>query len=190
MAIMWRKPLQPVQSAAGTAVTAASVTSGLGGLPIAQLSPADLIAGGHLSLKATGELTSTSATPTVILDFRIGTVGQAIGSKVVIAASAALVINASATAWPFIMYYEGTVRALSPSAGVIHGQGYVKTGFTSASGLTAAFIDNPMPITAALRTVSTLNTDQTNELDVGITLSSVTGTPSVTITDFWADLAG
>jgi hypothetical protein len=189
MAIMWRYPLQPVESAAGTAVTAAALTSGLGGLPVPQLPPIG-VAGAHLSLKCTGEVTSTSATPTVILGFYIGSVGQAIGSKTVIAVSGALAINVAATAWPFIMHWDGTIRTLSPSAGVINGQGYVKQNFGAAGGLATAFVDVPIPITAALRTVSTLNNDQTNELDVGITLSSVTGTPSVTITNFWAELSG
>src|SRR5258708_8347136 len=189
MAIMWRYPLQPLESGAGTAVTAAALTAGLGGLTLPQLPPVGT-PGARLSLKATGELTSTSAPPTVILGFYIGSVGQAIGSKAVIAASAALVINVAATAWPFIMYWDGTIRSLSPTARGLHGQGYVKTGFTSATGLTAAFIYNPMPITPPLRPLSTVNNDQTNALDVGITLSSVTGTPSVTITDMWAELSG
>src|SRR5258707_11081016 len=102
MEIRGRSPLQPVESGAGTAVTAAALTSGLGGLTLPQLPPVGT-PGGHLSLKATGELTSTSATPTVILGFYIGSVGQAIGSKAVIAASAALVINFAATALPVAM---------------------------------------------------------------------------------------
>src|SRR5258708_22236978 len=189
MAIMWRYPLQPLESGAGTAVTAAALTSGLGALPVPQLPPVGT-AGARLSLRCTGEITSTSATPTVILGFYVGSVGQAIGSKAVIAVSAALAINVAATAWPFIMYWDGTIRSLSPTAGVLHGQGGVKSGFGAAGGLSAAFVETPIPITAALRTLSTVNNDQTNEIDVGITLSSVTGTPSVTITDMWAELSG
>lgn len=124
----------------------------------------------------------------MILGFYIGSVGQAIGSKTVIAASAALAISASATAWPFILEYDGTLRTLSSSAGVIHGQGIAFSWVNV--GLTGTGVPNPMPVTAAARTVSTLNTSQVNEIDVGVTLSSTTGSPSVTVTDLWAELSG
>lgn len=186
MAQVWRFPLFPLQSAAGTAITAASLTaSGIADLP--QLPPI-AVSGSRLVIKATGEITSTSATPTCILGFYIGSIGQAIGSKTAIAVSAALGISASATSWPFIMEYDGTLRTLSSSAGVIHGQG--TTEWWGNVGLTGAATVNPMPTTAAARTVSTLNTSQVNEIDVGVTLSSTTGTPSVTITDLWAELSG
>jgi hypothetical protein len=38
--------------------------------------------------------------------------------------------------------------------------------------------------------VSTLNTQQNNQLDVGITLSATTGSPSVTVTGFYAEILG
>jgi hypothetical protein len=187
MAQVWRFPLTPLQSAAGVAVTAAALTgSGLADLP--QMPPSYLVQGGRLVLKATLEVTSTSSTPTLTLGFYIGSVGQAIGSKTAIAVSAALAISASATAWPAILEYDGTLRTLSSSAGVIHGQG-VALSWANV-GLTGTGVPNPMPTTAAARTVSTLNTSQVNEIDVGVTLSSTTGSPSVTVTDLWAELSG
>jgi len=187
MAQVWRFPLFPLQSSAsGAAVTAAALTAS-GVNPLPQLPPVS-VQGSRLSLRATGELTSTSSTPTVILGFYIGSVGQAIGSKVAICATATLAMSASATAWPFIMEYDGTLRTESSSAGVIHGQGIVFSWVNV--GLTGTGVPNPMPITAALRTVSTLNWSQVNEIDVGVTLSSTTGSPAVTITDLWAELSG
>jgi hypothetical protein len=187
MAVVWRYPLQPLPAAAGTAVTAAALTSGLGGLPVPQLPPI-MVPGTRLILVAHGEVTSTSATPTCTLGFYIGSVGQAIGSKTVLAVSPALALLATTTGWQFIMKWSGTFRTLSPSAGVIHGQGKVDWwGNVSLTGAGGVF---PMPVTQAARTVSTLNTDQVNEVDVGVTLSSTTGTPSVSITDFFADLSG
>jgi len=193
MGQLWRFPLLPQPNVAGTAVTAAALTSGLLGAPVPVLPGGIYGDGARLSIRATGEVTSTSATPTVVLDFRMGAVGSAVASEtVVLAASSALAINVAATAWPFILEYDGTIRAVSTGVsanGVIHGQGKVFHGFGAAGGLAAAFVVLPFPITAALRTVSTLNTQINNQLDVGITLSSVTGTPSVTITDFWAELS-
>jgi hypothetical protein len=187
MATLWTWPLQPQASAAGTAVTAASLTAS-GVAPLPQLPGFLCQNGARLRLRATGELTSTSATPTVTLGFYFGGTGAAIGSKTALAVSGALAISASATAWPFIMEYDGTIRTLSPSAGVIHGQGIVYSWVNV--GLTGAGSVNPMPATAAARTVSTLNTQQNNEFDVGVTLSVTTGSPSVTVTDLWAELSG
>jgi hypothetical protein len=186
MAQVWRYPLLPLTASAPTGVTAAALTAS-GCNPLPQLPPVT-VQGARLSLRATGELTSTSATPTVVLGFYMGSVGQAIGSKTALCASAALAISASATAWPFILEYDGTIRTESSSAGVIHGQG-IATSWVNV-GLTGTGVANPMPTTAALRTVSTLNFSQVNEIDVGITLSVTTGAPSVTVTDLWAELSG
>jgi hypothetical protein len=190
MGVRWSYPVYPLPQANGTPVSAAALTAGtpqLGGQ--APVIPGGVIeAGMRLRLKAFGELTSTSATPTVVLGFYIGAVGGAIGSAAVICASATLAISASATAWPFQMEYEGEFRNLGGSAGSIHGQGKVESWFNV--GLTGDGTTNPMPTTAAARTVSTLNTYQNNQIDVGVTLSVTTGSPSVTVTDVFFDLTG
>lgn len=191
MATLWRFPCQPQQSAAGTAVTAAALTSGLIGTDFPVLPGAIYQPGARLALRAHGEITSTSATPTCTLGFYFGALGAAIGSETALCASAALAISASATAWPFTMIWNGTVRSLATGVsanGVLHGSGEVF--WWGNVGLTGAASVNPMPTTAAARTVSTFNTQAANQLDVGITLSVTTGAPSVTITDFWAELTG
>jgi hypothetical protein len=189
MAQVWRFPGTPLQNAAGVAVTAAALTAS-GVNPLPRLPSGMLVEGGRMALKATFEVTSTSATPTVVMSFYAGAPASAIGSKILLAASPALVINVAATAWPGIMEYDGTFRNLSSTAGQINGQGTVRSGFAAAGGLAVAMIEFPMPITAALRTVSTLNTSVDLEIDVGVTLSSVTGTPSVLVTNLWAELSG
>ena len=184
MAIYLSYPPGPLSPAAGSAVTAAALTAGTP-------SPAYIIPGGTLAsgmklfLEADLELTSTSATPTVTLGFYIGAVGGAIGSATLIAATSALAISASETAWPITIRYKGTIRTLSATAGVIQGTGEALNP-TSLTAWTSA----PFPATAAARTVSTLNTQQNNQLDVGITLSATTGSPSVTCTGFYAELRG
>lgn len=187
MAVVWRYPLQPLQNAAAGAVTAATLTaSGINPLP--QLPPVAM-PGSRLSLRATIEATFTSSTPTVVLGFYMGSVGQAIGSKAVLCATAALAVSASATLWPLILEYDGTFRTLLSASGVIHGQG-IATSWLNV-GLTGTGVANPMPITAAARTVSTnVDTSQVNEIDVGITLSTSTGVTGVYVTDLWAELSG
>jgi hypothetical protein len=191
MATLWAWPLQPQQNVAGNAVTAAALTSGLIGSQFPVLPGGIYQPGARLRLAAHGEITSTSATPTCALGFYFGAVAAAIGSETALCASTGLPISATATAWQFTMHYEGTFRTLATGVsanGVIHGQGYVL--WFGNTGLTALGNVYPMPITAAARTVSTFNTQANTQIDVGITLSVTTGAPSVTITDFWAELVG
>lgn len=188
MATLWRFPAMPMVAGTGTAVTAAALTSALAGLnELPALPPID-VPGAKLTIEANLEITCTSVTPTCTLGLYIGTVGQAIGSKTLISAGPALAISASATAWACHLRWVGTWRTLSSTAGVLHGAGYIESGFST--GLSADMPTYPIPITAAARTTSTLNTKQYNELDLGVTLSVTTGSPSVTCTDFWAELTG
>jgi hypothetical protein len=100
-----------------------------------------------------------------------------------------MAVSASATAWAFTAVYNGTFRALATGVsanGIIHGSGEVFSFMNT--GLTATGVVYPLGITAAGRTVSTFPTQQPQQIDVGVTLSSVTGTPSVTISDVWVEL--
>lgn len=181
---VWSAPVPPLSAAAGTAVTAAALTA-------ATPSPAPFIpagwiqSGSRLILEADLEMTSSSATPTLTIGFYVGGVGGAIGSATVLVVSAANALSASAASWPIKLRYTGTIRTLSPSAGVIQG-----TAELLYSTSLTAWASTPLPQTAAARTVSTLNTQQANQLDVGVTLSSTTGSPSVTCTGFYAQLLG
>ena len=188
MAQQWRYPLYPILNGAGTAVSGAvGPTSGLIGSNLPQLPPLDR-PGGRLIIEVQAEISWTTTGGNITFDLRYGTVGQAIGSKLVLAASSALAVTTPA-AWPCMIYWSGRFRSLSTGVsanGVIYGQGWIKLG----SSLTAFAAAVPFPVTQALRTVSTFNTSVVNELDIGITYSTVTGTPSVTVTDFSAEYSG
>jgi len=184
MAVLWSYPPGPLSPVAGTAVTAAALTAGTP-VPPPVIPGGTLIPGAKLLIEADLEMTSTSATPTLTLGFYIGSVGGAIGSATVIVVSGANALSASAAAWPISLRYKGTIRTLSPSAGVIQGTAEQLYG----TSLTA-WTSTPLPQTAAARTVSTLNTQQNNQLDVGITLSATTGSPSITCTGFYAEVRG
>jgi hypothetical protein len=184
MQTIWSAPVGPLSSAAGSAVTAAALTAGTP-VPPPIIPGGTLQLGSRLLLEADLEMTSASATPTLALGFYIGAVGGAIGSATLVAATPANALSASAAAWPVKLRYRGTIRVLSPSAAVIQGTAEQLYG----TSLTA-WTSTPFPVTAAARTVSALNTQQNNQLDVGITLSSVTGSPSVTVTGFYAEILG
>lgn len=184
MAVLWSYPPAPLSPVAGVAVTAAALTAGTP-LPPPIIPGGALIPGSRLRLEADLEMTSSSATPTLTIGFYIGAVGGAIGSATVLVVSSANAMSASAAAWPISLRYKGIIRTLSSSAGVIQGTAVLNY----ATSLTA-WGSAPLPQTAAARTVSTLNTQQNNQLDVGITLSSTTGSPSVTCTGFYAEVLG
>jgi len=184
MAVIWSYPPAPLSPVAGTPVTAAALTAGTP-VPPPIIPGGALLPGSKLRIEADLEMTSTSATPTLTIGFYIGSVGGAIGSATVLVVSAANALTASTTAWPITLRYKGTIRTLSPSAGVIQG-----TAELLYSTSLTAWATTPLPQTAAARTVSTLNTQQNNQLDVGITLSATTGSPSITCTGFYAEVLG
>jgi hypothetical protein len=184
MAQQWRYPAVPLLYQPGTAVTAAALTSALAPNPLPALPPFDR-PGGRLIIEAVIEMTSTSSTPTLTVGLYIGSIGQAIGSKLLMAATPALALSASAAAWLLQLRYVARIQKLSPSVGVIYGTGW----YMQATSLSVLGSPVPFPQTQALRTVSTVNTDQSSELDLGMTLSSSTG-PSMVLTDFAAEYSG
>lgn len=190
MAQVWRFPCTPLPNAAGAACTAAALTaSGINPLP--QIPATLLTEGSRLSVRANLEASCTTTGSTAVVALYGGAVGSAIGSKTLIAASGTLSFATGAASWPAFLTYDGTFRGLSSTAGQIHGSGTYKSGHIAAGGgLAVALIEYPLPVTLALRTVSTLNTSQNIELDIGITMSATTGTPSLLVTDLWADLSG
>jgi hypothetical protein len=174
----WTAPPTPLHGNLGVAVTAAALTTGAPA-PLPQIPGGTIDPGTFLDVEADLEMTSTSATPTLTIGLYIGGVGSAIGAKTLIAATGANAMSASAAAWPIKFRYKGRLTVVSGSVAVIRG-----TGELLYSTSLTAWTSTPFPATAAARVVSTLNTQQTNELDIGITLSSTTGTPSVTCTNF------
>lgn len=194
MAVLYRFVAGPQPYTVGTAVTAAALTSGLVGVALPEVPGGIIQPGARLVLQANLEITSTSAIPTASLGFYFGQVtgsAIAIGSETLLGAATGIAISATATGWAAIMRYDGTFRALATGGaanGTIHGSGTV-TSFWN-TGLTAAGVVLPLGATVAGRTVATWNTAVANQLDIGITLTSVTGTPTVTVTDFWGEITG
>jgi hypothetical protein len=174
----WSRPLPGFPIADGPSVTAAALTDAS---PTADpiIVPADLLEKGtRVILDAQGSLNCTSATPTVVLGFYFGGTGG-----IALAVSAALAMSASETLWPWALHYEGRIR-LTGTSGQIVGMGQVFNP-TSISAWTNA----PIPITAALRTV-TIDTTARKQLSVGCTFSVTTGTPTLVCTDFAAEIRG
>lgn len=186
-AVLWSGPPSEAAVGSGSAVTGTtSLTAGTPQPPFV-VPAGTFVLGSKLRLDAEMEVTSTSATPTIITGFYMGAVGGAIGSAAILGVTGGLAVSASASAWLIRLRYIGTIRTMG-SSGTIHGNGSAENWAAAGlTGTTAAVW--PLPITQALRTV-TVNTTQNNQLDVGITLSSSLGSISVTVTDFFAELIG
>jgi hypothetical protein len=185
---LWSAPVGPLNSTSGTAVTAAALTDGSPSPPII-VQNGLLNVGTEMRIRAHGELTSTSATPTVVFSLIWNTPSTAIGSGVVIAATGALAISASQTAWPWMLEWDGEIRALSTSAGGNTGSVNGMGKFHMGTSLTAYGSPFAFPTTKALRTVS-IDTSINKAVQLGITLSVTTGTPSVTVDDLIVELLG
>ena len=173
----WTGPWIPTGAADGTAVTAAALTEGTPAAPKAV--PWSIFQDGTaVWLHAQGEITCTSTTPTCAVGFYFGTPGS-IGTATPIAVSGAQAVSATAAAAPWFLDWYGDVRSLGAS-GQLYGMGALTWGGNSGTGLTQDMPQVPAPVTAAARLV-TVNMFTAAYLLVGVTLSSTTGAPSVTV---------
>lgn len=156
--------------------------------------PGQLQLGTRIRLYAHGEFTTTSATPTVKTGFYMNQVGTAIGTtEAIIAETTTQAVGASSTAWPWSMYWKGRVIALTGPADGANAQLYGQGEATWPTSLTA-WAHNPIPLTAALRTVSQtatgLLTTTAQKVMIGTTWSTVTGVTSFTCQELTCELKG
>ena len=176
----WVAPVPPLNFADGSAFTGLSL---LDVSPGALLTPRQVPAlvpelGTTIRVRAAGQYTSTSATPTLTLGVYWGGV-----AGVALASVAGLAASASGTAWPWWLEYEGEFRALG-SSGSVQGQGKLNW----PTSLTA-WSTQPLPVTAAARVV-TVNTGAAQPVTVGAVWSSATGSPSLTCNRLSVELLG
>ena len=116
-------------------------------------------------------------------------------------ASTAVVV---ATAWPFQLTYSGVVNGTSvqqnATSGKVTGQGWSLLPFSLTSWQNSAtpfvFGMLPMPVTAALRTVTQsatvtgLNTEANLIASIGVAVTTNTGLTSITVDEMTCELLG
>src|SRR5215469_9349061 len=190
---LWSAPVPPLNIASASPTIAAALTD-VSPAEVVVL-PGQLSVGTRIRLYAHGEFTTTSATPTVIVGFYMNQVGTAIGTtEAILAASTTNAVTASSTAWPWSAQWYGRVTALTGPAdaansGTVYGQGWVKW----PTSLTA-YTESPIPLTAALRTVTQtatgLNTLTAQKVMLGTTWSTATGVTSFTCQELTCELLG
>lgn len=189
----WSAPVAPLGIASASPAISTTITDCSPQQTVLQGNQLEI--GTRIRLRAYGEYTATSATPTLIIGFYMNQLGVALTTTpAALGAMAAVAVNASAVAWPWMAEYEGQVRAVtSPAIGSVaqvYGEGKV---FLPAS-LTQFQAPFAMPATAAARTVAQTATGLVTNIQqyvaVATTWSTVTGVTSFTCDELTLELLG
>lgn len=144
--------------------------------PVPVIPGGTLYAGMKLHLFAHGHY-STTGTPNLTMGFWFGTRAGAITGDI---ALSSVIATATATLWPWWMEWRGVCTAPGV-AGTLVGQGRLQLG----SSLTALNAEVPVPITAALRTV-TIDTTIERAVGVSATFSASSASNEVGCNDMTA----
>jgi hypothetical protein len=193
----WSAPVPPL----GTATNSPTVATGPVDITPQQTllipgSPSGLELGTRIRIRACGGYAaSSSSSVTLLFDFRLNQLGTALGTTpAILAASTAFTVLTSASVvWPWMMEYEGQVRALTTTNPAANASVYGQGKFFIGTSLTA-FTIQAIPATAALRTVAGtatgLLTGTVQQVYTTYTLSATTGVVSVSCEDMTVELLG
>lgn len=178
--LTWENLLDPMPSARGSAIASFTTAKDVSPTPLPQLAANELKLGSKLELEAFGEF-STTATPTLQIEFLYGVASGGLASSGVILAASGAITTGTASAWPWHAKWVGIVTSLG-SSGVIYGHGILDLG----TSLTA-FAASAMPVTAAARSV-TIDTTTVKTLGLGAAWNASSGSNSITVDHFSAKL--
>jgi len=159
--------------------------------------PGMLSAGTRIRLRAYGNMISTTTASSVVWGFYMNSTATnniATTAAVLAATASTAIVNTSSVAFPWMLEWEGQVRALtSPLVGAtnaqVMGQGkaYVPLTITTTTA-------TQIPITAALRTVQQTATGLVTNIPqtvmVGATVATNTGLTSITTDELTCELLG
>lgn len=169
----WVQAVPPFHTADATAVTASGALTELTPVPQVQI-PAGLLgefAGARLEIHAWGVYTTTGTQGTITFGLYSGTIGQAIGSAVALATSAATTWVASQTNRIWRITGNVTIRSIGASG----------TGVAVLEGSNFSSGTTDMAATSAGGTF-TVDTTAARYINLGVTLS--VASQSITCRDF------
>jgi hypothetical protein len=141
--------------------------------PVPVIPAGKLRAGSKVHVRASGDY-STTGTPNLTMGFWYGTRALAITGD--LALSSVIVTPSGAAAWPWWMEWDGLCTATG-TAGTLVGQGQLQMG----ASLSTFNAEIPLPITAALRTVSTFDTTIERALGVSATWGTSSASNQITV---------
>lgn len=171
----WASVLPPLHSASASAHANSTTLTDVSPLPHIKLPANFLEIGSILRLRAAGKF-STTGTPTLLLGFYYGAVaGVALG------ATAATTTGSAAAAWPWILEYQGRIRAIGTS-GSIMGQGCLRLG-TSLTAMSNVVL----PATEAARTVA-VDTSIEKTVTVGAQWGTASASNTITCDEICAEI--
>lgn len=169
------EPVGPFPTASGAAFDTFTTKKSVDPLPIKVIPAGKLRLGSMIRISARGSY-STTGTPNLTWGLWYGTRALSITGD--IALSSVIVTPSGAAAFPWIMEWEGICNAVG-TAGTLLGQGTLVQG-TSLTA-TSTF---PIPITAALRTVSSFDTTIERAIGVSATWGTSSASNSITVNDY------
>lgn len=140
--------------------------------PVPVIPGSKLRPGSKIHIRASGDY-STTGTPNLTLGFWFGTRDLTITGDI---ALTSVITTATATAWPWWMEWDGICTGVGASGSLL-GQGQAQLG----ASLTTFNAEVPLPITAALRTVSGFNTTIERAIGVSATWSASSASNQVTV---------
>lgn len=171
----WVAPLGPLHIVSGTAHHTSTALTDISPLPHIKLGANALEHGSTIRLRACGQF-STTGTPTLLLGFYYGAIaGVALG------ATAATTTGSGAAAWPWVMEYQGRVRAIGATGSIV-GQGVLTLGTSLTAGSNVM-----LPATAAARTVA-IDTSIEKTLTVGAQWGTSSASNTITCDEFSVEL--
>ena len=188
----------PVPNLSSNSLTVASFTTATK----TDLSPAQVIlwpgmlsVGTRIRIIATGNYTATTTASALTFGLYMNsTATNNIATTPAVLAESSSAAAAVATAWPWRIEWFGHVRALtSPLVGATNGQVFGSGQIFLPTSLTA-WTNNPIPVTAALRTVQQTATGLVTNIPqtvmVGLTVATNTGFSSATCDELTCELLG
>lgn len=167
------EPIGPFAPASGAAFNTFTTKKSVDPLPVPVIKGGQLRQASKIRLYAFGEY-STTGTPTINLGFWFGTRALAISGD--IALSSTITTPSGAAAFPWSMEWEGICNAVG-TAGTLLGTGNLLLG----SALTTFNAAVPIPITQALRTVSSFDTTIERAVGVSCTWGTSSASNSITV---------
>jgi hypothetical protein len=167
------EPVGPFHTAGGSAFNTFTTKKDVSPSPLPVIPAGKLRLGSKILIRANGEY-STTGTPTLAWGLWFGTRAASITGD--IALSSVITTPSASAAFPWMLEWEGICNAVGTS-GTLLGQGTLVQG-TSLTA-TSTF---PIPITQALRTVSSFDT--TIERAIGVSATWGTSNASNSITTY------
>jgi hypothetical protein len=169
------EPVGPFHTVGGSAFNTFTTKQNVTSLPVPVIPGGKLRQGSRIHIKAYGEFTDT-ATVNLTMGFWFGPrAGTPITGD--IALSSVISLTTSAVAWPWWMEWDGIVNSAPGTAATLLGQGQLQLG----TALTTFGAETPIPITAALRTVTGFDTTIERAIGVSATWGTSAAGNSITV---------